>query len=86
VIIKKLYLFQLKLLAQWLKEKKYKDWNIISKFKQILVDMPWKSLTEITNCGIYLMHHMETFNGEEDWQCDFKENDQVKCPATFKDL
>ena len=86
VTIKELFLLQLKLLAKWLKENNCKDWNMITEFKRVLLQMSWKSMSDVTNCGIYLMHHIETFNGEDNWQCDFKDSDQVKYHSTYKYL
>lgn len=40
--------------------------------------MPWKTLTNYKDCGIFLMRHMETYKGDvKHWVTDFKKNMHV---------
>ena len=53
--------------------------------------MKWRSNSDKTNSGVFLMHHMETFNGDEDWDCEFSKQKVVNvmnssimnCHSTF---
>jgi len=34
------------------------------------LDMPCRTTTNVVDCGVFLMRHMETYNGEhEGWEC-----------------
>lgn len=42
------------------------------------MQMPWRTENNVIDCGIFLMRHMETFQGQTDkeWKCGFvKESD-----------
>jgi len=50
-----------------LKEIKHKKANAISNknLEIILLDMPWKTNKNKTDCGVFVMRHMETYKGEQ---------------------
>jgi len=43
--------------------------------------MAWRTYTNFTNYGVYLMRHMKTYSkeGEKRWKCGFKSRDGVLC-------
>ncbi|XP_056691771.1 uncharacterized protein [Spinacia oleracea] len=49
----------------------------MQKYEMNLVKMKWRSMKDYTNCGVYVMKHMETYTGdpEHEWICDLKAND-----------
>ncbi|XP_021732641.1 uncharacterized protein LOC110699439 [Chenopodium quinoa] len=67
---------QLKGYAEYLKGLGYEDADSIEKYKVVLQKMKWRSNEDYTNCGVYIMKHMETFTADpnEEWVCDLKPN------------
>ncbi|XP_056698382.1 uncharacterized protein [Spinacia oleracea] len=49
----------------------------MQKYEMNLLKMKWRSMKDYTNCGVYVMKHMETYTGdpEHKWICDLKAND-----------
>lgn len=46
----------------------------IKKLKPDYVRMPWQTIKNSTDCGIFLMRHMETFNGDtKNWDTELSE-------------
>lgn len=46
--------------------------------KTYCVTMPWQTLKNSTDCGVFLMRHMETYKGErKNWDTQFKSEDQA---------
>ncbi|XP_021741910.1 uncharacterized protein LOC110708108 [Chenopodium quinoa] len=62
--------------AEYLKGLGYEDADSIEKYKVVLQKMKWRSNEHYTNCGVYIMKHMETFTADpnEEWVCDLKPN------------
>ncbi|XP_056698038.1 uncharacterized protein [Spinacia oleracea] len=50
----------------------------ISAYEIVLLEMPWKNRTNKTDCGVYAMRHMETYKGNQTWNCGFKNTDEDK--------
>lgn len=48
----------------------------ISAYEIVLLEMPWKNRTNKTDCGVYAMRHMETYKGNQTWNCGFKNTDE----------
>ena len=49
--------------------------------------MPWRTTKNPVDCGVFLMRHMETYNGEDEktWNCGFA-NQEEKQPEQIEDL
>lgn len=46
--------------------------------------MHWRSKENTTDCGIFLMRHMETYLGkEENWDCGFQKKISSKCKCVI---
>ncbi|XP_063944611.1 uncharacterized protein LOC135151054 [Daucus carota subsp. sativus] len=46
----------------------------VRKMKPRFVKMPWQTTDNSTDCGIFLMRHMETFKGDvKNWNTDLTE-------------
>ncbi|KAK9697834.1 hypothetical protein RND81_08G064400 [Saponaria officinalis] len=43
--------------------------------ESVVVKMSWRSTTNVDDCGVYTMRHMETFKGDPKWVCGLKKND-----------
>ncbi|CAH9108587.1 unnamed protein product [Cuscuta epithymum] len=54
---------------KWLKEEKHQHADKVKNMKPEVVKMAWRNKKNKANDGVYLMRHMETFNGETDWDC-----------------
>ncbi|KAK1360718.1 hypothetical protein POM88_045192 [Heracleum sosnowskyi] len=64
--------------AKYLKEKE-QSWfaSSIIRMKTIYLTMPWQTLQNNTDCGVFLMRHMETYKGDKKkWDTQFKEEGQ----------
>ena len=70
------FFYQLKGLAEYMKHLGYEDANRIEEYTVVLEKMKWRSNNDYTNCGVYIMKHMETFTADpnESWICDLKPN------------
>ncbi|XP_022022638.1 uncharacterized protein LOC110922724 [Helianthus annuus] len=44
------------------------------------LEMPWRTEENYIDCGIYTMRHMETYFGEENWDCGFLSNEKFHKP------
>ncbi|XP_021744226.1 uncharacterized protein LOC110710262 [Chenopodium quinoa] len=66
----------LKGLAEYMKHLGYQDAKRIEDYTVVLEKMKWRSNNDYTNCGVYMMKHMETFTADpnESWICDLKPN------------
>ncbi|XP_056685415.1 uncharacterized protein [Spinacia oleracea] len=53
------------------------DVEPMQKYEMNLLKMKWRSTKDYTNCGVYVMKHMETYTGDprHEWICDLKAND-----------
>lgn len=76
ILLYTLYL-QLTAKAAYFKSEEFVNSDRMIGYKEKLVLMSWRSSSDYVNCGVYLMHHMETFNGHEDWTCQFSNSNQV---------
>ncbi|KAK9668737.1 hypothetical protein RND81_13G082500 [Saponaria officinalis] len=47
----------------------------VDGMKPVVVKMSWRSTTNVDDCGVYVMRHMETFKGDPKWGCGLKKND-----------
>ena len=51
----------------------------LSKYREVLLKIPWRLSKENLDCGVYCMRHMETYRGEGDkWDNGIKKDD-VSC-------
>ncbi|KAK1364384.1 hypothetical protein POM88_039945 [Heracleum sosnowskyi] len=65
--------------AKYLKEKE-QSWfaSSIIRMKTIYLTMPCQTLQNNTDCGVFLMRHMETYKGDKKkWDTQFKEEGQL---------
>ncbi|KAK1424715.1 hypothetical protein QVD17_20052 [Tagetes erecta] len=62
-----------------------------TKMKQTVIDrlkMNWRTTTNVIDCGIFTMRHMETFMGQEaaDWKCGFGKEEAGNQQVQLEDL
>ncbi|KAK9749837.1 hypothetical protein RND81_02G154300 [Saponaria officinalis] len=55
-------------------ETRYKG-EAVDGLEPVVVKMSWRNTTNIDDCGVYAMWHMETFKGDSKWVCGLKKND-----------
>ena len=49
--------------------------KIVKKMKPIRIRMPWRTIDNVTNCGIFCRRHMESYFGQIDkYECGFNKN------------
>ncbi|XP_042063075.1 uncharacterized protein LOC121806959 isoform X2 [Salvia splendens] len=48
--------------------------KIVSNSKMQRLKMPWRTVDNVEDCGVFLMRHMETYKGEREgcWNCGLK--------------
>ncbi|CAI9288839.1 unnamed protein product [Lactuca saligna] len=65
--------FLKKLLGNYLKTENYQNSIAFNKIKARVMKMTWKVEKEGSDCGVYLMRHMESYMGENEgrWDCGF---------------
>ncbi|CAI9304483.1 unnamed protein product [Lactuca saligna] len=68
-----------KLLGNYLKTKYYQKSTAFHKIKASVMKMTWKVEKEGSDCGVYLMRHMESYMGENEgrWDCGFTRKKQT---------
>ncbi|KAK9750032.1 hypothetical protein RND81_02G168200 [Saponaria officinalis] len=47
----------------------------VDGMEPVVIKMSWRSTTNVDDCGVYVMRHMETFKGDPKWGCGLKKND-----------
>ncbi|KAK9080794.1 hypothetical protein SSX86_000552 [Deinandra increscens subsp. villosa] len=50
------------------------------------LEMDWRTENNHIDCGIFLMRHMETYLGIDDWNCGFDEEENGNHPMLIEDL
>ncbi|KAK9705619.1 hypothetical protein RND81_07G071300 [Saponaria officinalis] len=55
-------------------ETRYKG-EAVDGLEPVVVKMAWRNTTNIDDCGVYAMRHMETFKGDSKWVCGLEKND-----------
>ncbi|KAK9053285.1 hypothetical protein SSX86_029918 [Deinandra increscens subsp. villosa] len=50
------------------------------------LEMAWRTRSNYIDCGLFLMRHMETYMGDNDWKCGFGEEKKGKQGAVIEDL
>uniref|UniRef100_A0A803N3I1 Ubiquitin-like protease family profile domain-containing protein n=1 Tax=Chenopodium quinoa TaxID=63459 RepID=A0A803N3I1_CHEQI len=58
--------------SMYLKQHGMKLWEKVLNYEIKLVDMPWRTLDNNVDCGIYAMRHMETYFGKRKWNCGLR--------------
>uniref|UniRef100_A0A803LBU8 Ubiquitin-like protease family profile domain-containing protein n=1 Tax=Chenopodium quinoa TaxID=63459 RepID=A0A803LBU8_CHEQI len=58
--------------SMYLKQHGMKLWEKVLNYEIKLVDMPWRTLDNNVDCGIYTMRHMETYFGKRKWNCGLR--------------
>ncbi|XP_042009815.1 uncharacterized protein LOC121758492 [Salvia splendens] len=50
--------------------------KIVSNSKMQRLKMPWRTVDNVEDCGVFLMRHMETYKGEREgcWNCGLKKS------------
>ena len=50
--------------------------KIVSNAKMERLKMPWRTVDNVEDCGVFLMRHMETYKGEREgcWNCGLKKS------------
>ncbi|KAK9723685.1 hypothetical protein RND81_05G017800 [Saponaria officinalis] len=49
--------------------------EVVDGMEPVVVKMSWRSTTNVDDCGVYVIRHMETFKGDPKWGCGLKKND-----------
>lgn len=65
------------LLNRYVFEKK--GTKFLDSYQVRIINMPWRDQTNTSDCGIYLMKHMETYRGQllKNWNVGFKPNEVI---------
>jgi len=63
-------LFQRDTFAAYLKSEGHPAAAKVSKSRLVRLEMPWRTLSNVVDCGVFLMRHMETFKGSslKEWE------------------
>ena len=67
---------QSKVLSLYLEGVEHLKHEILKRLKAVRLKMSWRSSTNVTDCGIFCMRHMESYFEEgEKWQSGLNSND-----------
>ena len=60
---------QKKVLVAYLDQVRHPKTEVIRNTKPSRMQMKWRTKKNHVDCGVFLMLHMESYNGLEDWDC-----------------
>ncbi|KAM0043801.1 hypothetical protein Hdeb2414_s0010g00345611 [Helianthus debilis subsp. tardiflorus] len=73
-------------LSLYLEKNGHPAGGAIGKVEPVRLEMPWHTKHNIIDCGVFLMHHMETYKGVagKGWECGFSNKCTDAGEITYK--